>query len=74
MTCGKVASLLLLLFYNFGSSDAQGCLCLAVDNTESMQSEIDVLKSHLPNIIRDRREQGRSPDVYTLVPFGDPSK
>lgn len=74
MACGKIASLLLLLFYNFSSSDAQGCLCLAVDSTASMDLEIEVLKNQLEKIIEDRLEEGTSPDIFTLVPFGDPSK
>jgi len=74
MACGKIASLLLLLFYNFSSSDAQGCLCLAVDNTDSMRAEIPVLQDKLRSIIEKRRIEGTSPDVFTLVPFGDPSK
>lgn len=70
----KAFSLLLLLFCEFSSSDARKCLCLAVDTTESMASEINVLQQELPSIISRRRLQGTLPTVYTVVSFNDPSK
>ena len=70
----RVLSLLLLLFCEFSSSDARRCLCLAVDTTESMETEINVLKQQLPNIIARRKLQGTAPNLYTLVSFNDPSK
>lgn len=75
MAVGKeICSLILLLFCGFGSSDARGCLCLAVDFTESMTTEINALQKELPNIISRRKSQGTTPSLYTLVPFNDPSK
>ena len=70
----RVLSLLLLLFCEFSSSDARRCLCLAVDTTESMGTEINVLQQQLPNIIARRKLQGTAPNLYTLVSFNDPSK
>ena len=75
MAAGRnVYSLLLLLFCAFSSSDAQRCLCLAVDTTESMGTEITVLQQELPNVISRRQLQGTAPNLYTLVSFNDPSK
>ena len=76
MAVGKtIFSLLLLLFCEFfSSSDARRCLCLAVDTTESMATEISILQRELANVISRRRMQGTAPNLYTLVPFNDPGK
>ena len=75
MAVGRIAyALLLLLFCEFSSSDARRCLCLAVDTTESMATEISILQRELPNVIARRKMQGTAPILYTLVPFNDPGK
>ena len=70
----KILPLLLLLVCELSSSDAQRCLCLAVDTTESMGAEINVLKEELIKVISRRKLQGTEPQLYTLVPFNDPSE
>jgi len=70
----KILSLLLLLFYEFSGSDARRCLCLAVDTTESMATEISILQREIASVISRRKQQGTAPNLYTLVPFNDPSK
>ena len=75
MAAGRtVLLLLLLLLCELDDSEARRCLCLAVDTTESMATEIDILKRELSNVTSRRRMQGTAPIVYTLVPFNDPGK
>ena len=75
MAAGRSVLLLLLsLLCELDDSEARRCICLAVDTTVSMATEIATLKQELPSIISRRKMEGTAPIVYTLVPFNDPGE